>query len=72
MTKFDLNSVKDTLSRDEMRMISGGKKENYIGITCKNGTTSASTSNSTMAEAEAYAASLCNGGGYSIICVGDC
>ncbi len=82
MSKFNLNSVKESLSRDEMREISGGaretlgltpaKKQNAITIRCKNGTTSASTTNSTMAAAESYAASLCHGGGYTIICVGDC
>ena len=82
MTKFNLNSVKESLSREEMREISGGtrevlgivgtKKQNAITIRCKNGTTSASTTNSTMEAAESYAASLCHGGGYSIVCVGDC
>lgn len=82
MTKFNLDSMKESLSRDEMREISGGareqlgivgaKKQNAITIRCKTGGTSASTTNSTMAEAESYAASLCHGGGYSIICVGDC
>ena len=60
------------LTRRELKEICGGKAQNYIKITCQTGGASASTSNSTLAQANSYASSLCHGGAYSIVCVGDC
>ncbi|MCZ8331718.1 MAG: hypothetical protein O9282_10445 [Flavobacterium sp.] len=59
------------LSREEMKNISGNGK-NYIQVTCKGGASGGSTSNSTIAEANAIGTANCGKGKYTIVCVGDC
>lgn len=66
MKKISLKNVKETLTRKEMRLISGGYSCTYR---CWSGGGSGSSGNTTMSEAVSIANANCGSGNYSVVCV---